>query len=1066
VLALRSAAQLLAAACDVDSLAAIAAATGFTAPPLPLDTEACAALGVREVACELRVIAGPGTLRTLLIECPAHLPLRDSLAMVTSRLAARAPHLLWLVVAARRESTELAIVAWSADRATPRVSALMIDRQHVLASDALALASLAATSNAADVLTHASWLEVLGREALTRRFYRTLEGVVAEIAESAHGDAPARDRHELALLHVSRLLFLSFLETKGWLDGDHRFLANGFAHCMERGGNYHRRVLRPLVFGTLNTPVAARAPAARVFGAVPFLNGGLFAPAPLERRWPRLQLADSALGRAFGELFAHYRFTAREDSVAWSEAAIDPEMLGKAFESLMCSQERRTSGAFYTPQSLVNDVTRSALVSALARAPISRDAIERAIAGEDVPRELAPLLRERVADMRVLDPACGSGAFLVHALESLAALRQRAGDTRPLAVLRRELLTRSIFGVDVNPTAVWLCELRLWLSVVIESDESDGMRVPPLPNLDRHIRVGDSLSGDAFEELRGAGGSTIARMRQRYARATGTRKRTLERALQRNERAFALAHVAEQIERCAARRRDLLAAMRGRDLFGERVRPTAHDTARLALERTRARELVARRRALRSGGALPFAWATHFPDVAQRGGFDLVIGNPPWVRLHRIPADARAALRARYTVFGGAAWERGARTGNAGTGFAAQVDLGALFLERALALTREEGSLALLLPAKMWRSLAGGGARRLLCTKAHVIALDDWSESPAAFDAAVYPSLVIARKGSSTDGPPVLASIHRKRDVLRWTIAPSRLALDKDAASPWIAIPPPVRDSFDRMSRAGTSIGDTQFGAPLLGVKCGCNEAFIVECSARTLACGPAAVAVRSGDRSVEIEREMLRPLLRGEGTAPWRAGVSTEAIIWTHDESGAPRTSLPVCTAKWLARWRRRLAARSDARAGKAWWTLFRTPSASFGNARVVWADMARAPRALLLAAGDRTVPLNSCYVVPCDEHEDALALMALLNSSLAAAWLHVLAEPARGGYHRYLGWTVALLPLPRDWRFARELLAPLAQRALDGDVPSTCELLDAATRAYGLRPADVAPLVAWCAR
>jgi len=126
----------------------------------------------------------------------------------------------------------------------------------------------------------------------------------------------------------------------------------------------------------------------------------------------------------------------------------------------------------------------------------------------------------------------------------------------------------------------------------------------------------------------------------------------------------------------------------------------------------------------------------------------------------------------------------------------------------------------------------------------------------------------------------------------------------------------------------------------------------------------------------------------------------------------------------------------------------------------------MGRTPRALLLPAGDPTVPLNSCYVVPCDEAIDALALTALLNSSLAAAWLHVLAEPARGGYHRYLGWTMALLPLPRDWADARELLAPLATRALCGDVPDTCELLDAATRAYRLRASDVAPLIAWCAR
>ncbi|HSU95065.1 MAG TPA: hypothetical protein VLI43_15260, partial [Gemmatimonadaceae bacterium] len=360
MLALRTAAQLLAAARDVDSLAALAAAAGFGATPLPLDASACTALGLREVACELRVIAGAGTLRALLVECPAKVPLRDSLAAVTSRLAARAPHLLWLIIAARRESAELAMVAWSDGLSrAPRVSALMVDRAHVLSSDALALSSLAGASDAADVLTHAAWLEVLGREALTRRFYRTLEGVVAEVATDARGEVPRSDRQELALLHVSRLLFLSFLEAKGWLDGDRRFLANGFDRCMERGGSYHRRVLRPLFFGTLNTPVSARAPAARAFGAVPFLNGGLFAPAPLERRWPRLQLSDASLGRAFGELFARYRFTAREDSDAWSEAAIDPEMLGKAFESLMCSQERRTSGAFYTPQSLVSDVTRS-----------------------------------------------------------------------------------------------------------------------------------------------------------------------------------------------------------------------------------------------------------------------------------------------------------------------------------------------------------------------------------------------------------------------------------------------------------------------------------------------------------------------------------------------------------------------------------------------------------------------------------------------------------------------------------------------------------------------------------
>ena len=847
---------------------------------------------------------------------------------------------------------------------------------------------------------------------------------------------------------------------------------------MERGGSYHRRVLRPLFFGTLNTPVSARAPAARAFGAVPFLNGGLFAPAPLERRWPTVQLSDASLGRAFGELFARYRFTAREDSDAWSEAAIDPEMLGKAFESLMCSSERRTSGAFYTPQSLVtrrDSIPRSRVRS--AGAALARDAVERALAGEEIPPALAPALRERIADVRVLDPACGSGAFLVHSLETLALLQQRAGDTRSLAVLRRELLMRSIFGVDVNPTAVWLCELRLWLSVVIESDETNGMRVPPLPNLDRHIRVGDSLSGDAFEELRGAGGSAIARMRQRYARATGVRKRTLERALERTERGFALAHVGEQILRCAARRRDLLAAMRGHDLFGERVRPTAQELARLARERMRARELAARRRALRSGGALPFAWATHFPDIAQRGGFDLLIGNPPWVRLHRIPADTRAALRARFAVFGGAAWERGARTANAGAGFSAQVDLGALFLERSLALTRDDGSLALLLPSKMWRSLAGGGARRLLRTDARVVALDDWSESPAAFDAVVYPSLVIARKGAGSDAaPPILASMHRKRDVLRWSIAPARLALDDDPASPWIAIPPAVRDAFDRVCRAGISIGDTPFGAPLLGVKCGCNEAFIVEhdehaswSTSPVLAHGgrdSRTVLVRAGERSALVEREMLRPLLRGEGASPWRASPSVGSrSSGRTTQSGAPLAALPAHAARWLARWRRRLAARSDARAGKAWWTLFRTPAAS------------RCTRARRMGRHGTC----AARAAPRCRRSDRAAQQLLrgpVRRSRRCARAHGAAQlPARRCMAARAGRAGArrLPSLPRVDGRAPPAAARLALRCAScsrrsrrgrpsGDAPSACELLEVATRAYRLRASDVAPLIAWC--
>jgi hypothetical protein len=130
------------------------------------------------------------------------------------------------------------------------------------------------------------------------------------------------------------------------------------------------------------------------------------------------------------------------------------------------------------------------------------------------------------------------------------------------------------------------------------------------------------------------------------------------------------------------------------------------------------------------------------------------------------------------------------------------------------------------------------------------------------------------------------------------------------------------------------------------------------------------------------------------------------------------------------------------------------------------VWGDFGRVPRAAVLEAGDPTVPLNSCYVLPCRDRDDALAIAALLNSALAAAWLGAIAEPARGGWHRYLAWTVALLPLPHDWPRARSILAPVAERAIRDEAPSTSALLETVCAAYRLKQSDVAPLLAWSHR
>jgi hypothetical protein len=116
-----------------------------------------------------------------------------------------------------------------------------------------------------------------------------------------------------------------------------------------------------------------------------------------------------------------------------------------------------------------------------------------------------------------------------------------------------------------------------------------------------------------------------------------------------------------------------------------------------------------------------------------------------------------------------------------------------------------------------------------------------------------------------------------------------------------------------------------------------------------------------------------------------------------------------------------------------------------------------------MVVEPGDAIIPLNSCYALSCKSLHDAHALAALLNGPLVSAWLNVVAEPARGGYRRYLGWTMSLLPLPNDWQSAREQLAPLGARAMSGDVPSSVELLNAALNAYRLTLSHVQPLLSW---
>ncbi len=1042
MLSTRAARTLLTNAHSSDGLHALARALGFLAAPTRLGPRPMQALGLAaDSNISATRVVRTNDMALLIIEGVDPARCRETLHRLATRLDRLTDHRRWLVIARCTRDGPLAIACWLGSARGPRMAVLTTAPSHVVDSDAQTVAALAAAWHPDPTLTCLRWHDLLGRHAIGRRFFRALESHVSQIADGWPTRVDPDERRTLALIHVARLLFLKFLETKGWLNDDRAFLAQQTESILDSGGRIWHRLIAPLTFGTLNTPRRHRAPSARAFGHIPFLNGGLFACSAIERRAKRPPISDELIAPLLLDTLARYRFTAREEAQSWQEAAIDPDLLGRAFETLMDAGQRRGSGTFYTPSALVSSLVDDALEQLI---PLPPDTVRSALQGATLRPSDAHRMHDALETLRILDPACGSGSLLVRTLERLATLRQQTGDPRPISIIRRHVLTHSIFGVDVAPMAVWLCELRLWLSVVIDDDTTDTTSITPLPNLDHHIRIGDSLGPHAFEKATPTRSETMSALRVRYAQSTGARKRTIAARIDSSERKSTLMLADRAITTLTHERSELLRLARQRSLFGTRLGLSATQRRRLVALRTELVELRRSRRRVDDGGALDFDFRTHFADAAANQGFDLVIGNPPWVRSHHIDATTRAQIRTRFALV--------TRHAVGGVAFGVQTDLAIPFTQRALDLTRPGGILAFLLPAKLWRSVSAGALRHHLLQHASPLHLRDHTADAGGFAAAVYPSSIVLRKTSpATDttlmptGDVECQNTDASGTAHHFRIAANTLPATNDRGAPWRIVPDQVQRAANVLASAGGRWCDTLLPPPTLGIKTGHNDAFLIS------------------DRDVpDALRRWTRPALRGDHVQAWQTPPSPTAIVIPHDDAGRTLTQLPAPLARHFARHERALLARTDLRPREPWWTLFRTDLLAPQGWRVIWPDIGRTLRATLLAPHSATVPINSCYGIRLHDPIDALALTALLNAPTTTAWLSLIAEPARGGFHRFMGWTVLALPIPA-WTATRELLAPLAARVRRGD-PVSVDLLHHTTlEAYGTTHAAIAPLLEW---
>lgn len=852
-------------------------------------------------------------------------------------------------------------------------------------------------------------------ESTGRRFFSTFRQTLQRATATLPAAMPAADRHAVALLYLTRVLFLYFVQAKGWLDGRPAFLRDELDRVLSRGGDPHRDLLQPLFFGTLNQPVARRGTLARAFGRIPFLNGGLFEPHPLEREW-RLTLPPPFWQAAFDELFERFHFTAREGE----GAEVAPDMLGRVFEGVMDADERHATGTFYTPAPLVHSLVRAALSAQLGRRLGCGDGeADRRLDDPDT-ATLGVL-----EDITILDPACGSGAFLLGALDVLSQARQE----HPFPT-RQRILARNLFGVDINPAAVRLSELRLWLALVAADTAEDPAEVAPLPNLDSLVRQGDSLleplgrgwSGRLSPEM----ALRLGVLRRELLVATGLAKRDAIRALRAAEREAAEVMVGMATGRNQNELAEMMEAGRSPTLFGDRAGLDWRQKARLRALRQERRFLWSLRRRLGREGELPwFHFQSQFSEVfAMRGGFDLVIGNPPWVRFEDIPPPVRASLAARYRWFT-------ARRRSPGYGH--RPDLSLAFLERALELAAPSGTAGFLLPAKVATSAYASASRAALASDATIHCAVDLARDPrATFEATVYPLFLIASNGRP-DGH------HLVRTRLE-PHATAELAQAELGAGPWVLGFQDARHVRNRLLHSMPRLGN-RFRVHL-GVKTGLNEVYL--------------------DPAGPVEPELLRWAVRGRDVRPFTV-LPRRRLLYPHDSSGVPLTSLPPGAASYLGAHRERLRRRRDYDGGP-FYAVFRTGAAS-APCRVVWADLARRLEACALTNGRAAdiVALNTCYLVAADGNRAALALASWLNSSWMRALAFLAADPAAGGYRRFNAAVVGGLPLP-DSVLEDRRLSDFAVAGSGGSLRQE-ELDEACTRHLPLSGADRDVLLALAA-
>jgi hypothetical protein len=860
------------------------------------------------------------------------------------------------------------------------------------------------------------WENAWDVEGLTDSFYTEFVKVFDAVKAATEHPGGEKKRHEYTLQLLNRLLFIAYIERMGWLktpDGSTDYLHTQWLRFLEpdRYSDVQHKSIVPatfigllgwLFFRALDSPegVGPLNALHPILGTVPYLNGGLFSEEE-DLDVAGVTVADEVFDLILGDkrpgfdggLFRRFNFTVTESTPLDQEVAVDPEMLGKIFERIIIAEERHRTGTYYTPRPIVEFMVNEALKGYLTERGLPADKAALLVDLDKVesdalsfrPGEMQDAL-EWLFEVRAVDPACGSGAYLLMLLQRLFELvdrlevvrdKRRSPNQKHHYETKLRLLQRCIYGVDISEVAVRIARLRLWLSLVVENK---GEKPEPLPSFDFLIMCGDSLASPLFpaQGVLGYPHDAIreyTRMKRDYFHPESGRPRPTraEMTAQREkiEAAFGDELSNSRLRRLAAKPFDWEVE------FAEVFDPAESE------------ETVAGR--LNLGPASGRVGQGELPTSAGRPpGFDIVLANPPYVNsgelLRSVGAEYKGALVSAYSE-----------------SCSGSTDLLVFFLSRSLALLRPSGHLAFITSNAWLKAAYGAKIRDHIRRTSTLCHLVDFGELRVFQGVATFPLIMVLNKGvacntarftrvRSLESPfPDVSEVVRRsgRSVTR-----EELALAETIDVGGVKASTELRCAVQRLS-------DYCAGRLHYGVKSGLEAAFVIDSRTRLQLID----ACEGADR-------FIKPYVVGDDVRRWKIRNRDRYIIYADD--ALPISEVPAIM-QHLSQFRPALEQRAETREGKRPWYALQRPrptyAAAFSEHKIVFPDIAKESRFAFDESGAYLG--NTCYFIPMQDYY----LLGVLNSRTVWEYcrtnLAVLGNPESGGRLRFFTQFVEEVPI-----------------------------------------------------